>query len=273
MKTQSASSKRNAFTLIELLVVIAIIAILASILFPVFARARENARRTSCLSNLKQIGLGIMQYTQDYDERLPQALYNTSQTYSGTEVTPAKSFTTTTGALTRDHYLTWMDFIFPYVKSTQVFVCPSASIDTSVTPNRKPTDTPSYGYNNIFGGDFNYKTSYGDPSYGVPSGSISLAAINRAAETIMVLDFFDPGAITATPRAHMGWVVSADPNVRKRVIPHLEGGNIGYADGHAKWQTGAKFNVSYSDTTGQCDPRNPSASKAFCDRNWNPFVS
>ncbi|RYG53119.1 DUF1559 domain-containing protein, partial [bacterium] len=61
---------RKAFTLIELLVVIAIIAILAAILFPVFGRARENARRSSCQSNLKQIGLGIMQYTQDYDERI-----------------------------------------------------------------------------------------------------------------------------------------------------------------------------------------------------------
>src|SRR5215216_4432933 len=86
--------KRRGFTLIELLVVIAIIAILAAILFPVFARARENARRTSCLSNLKQLSLGIMQYTQDYDERLPQAMYDTKETYSGSEPTPASSFIT-----------------------------------------------------------------------------------------------------------------------------------------------------------------------------------
>src|SRR6185503_6823587 len=64
---------KHGFTLIELLVVIAIIAILAAILFPVFSRAKENARRTSCASNLKQIGLGFMQYTQDFDERLPNA--------------------------------------------------------------------------------------------------------------------------------------------------------------------------------------------------------
>ena len=70
-EAQTLHHKRSGFTLIELLVVIAIIAILAAILFPVFARARENARRTSCVSNLKQIGLGIMQYTQDYDERYP----------------------------------------------------------------------------------------------------------------------------------------------------------------------------------------------------------
>lgn len=65
---------RTAFTLIELLVVISIIAVLAAILFPVFARARENARRASCMSNLKQIGLGFMMYTQDYDEMMPPAI-------------------------------------------------------------------------------------------------------------------------------------------------------------------------------------------------------
>lgn len=70
---------KRAFTLIELLVVVAIVAILAAILFPVFARARENARRTSCLSNMKQIGLGIMLYTQDYDERLPMSARSTAR--------------------------------------------------------------------------------------------------------------------------------------------------------------------------------------------------
>jgi prepilin-type N-terminal cleavage/methylation domain-containing protein len=75
--------KKRAFTLIELLVVIAIIAILAAILFPVFARARENARRSSCQSNLKQIGLGVLQYTQDYDETLPPAGTSTPVPKSG----------------------------------------------------------------------------------------------------------------------------------------------------------------------------------------------
>jgi prepilin-type N-terminal cleavage/methylation domain-containing protein len=71
MHRQTKRSAGSGFTLIELLVVIAIIAILAAILFPVFARARENARRASCASNLKQISLGLMQYSQDYDERFP----------------------------------------------------------------------------------------------------------------------------------------------------------------------------------------------------------
>src|SRR5687768_3857109 len=91
---------RSAFTLIELLVVIAVIALLAAILFPVFARARENARRASCQSNLKQIGIGLMQYTQDYDERFPVRLATGG---NGNYVVP----------------------IMPYVKSVQVFKCPS----------------------------------------------------------------------------------------------------------------------------------------------------
>ena len=96
---------RRGFTLIELLVVIAIIAILAAILFPVFARARENARRSSCSSNLKQIGLGLMQYSQDYDEKQP---LGGSNTWSGNQ-------------------LSWRQLIQPYVKSTQLFQCPSNS--------------------------------------------------------------------------------------------------------------------------------------------------
>ena len=117
----SNRSARFAFTLIELLVVIAIIAILAAILFPVFARARENARRSSCQSNLKQIGLGIMQYMQDYDETvMPHWL--------GPDVFPGN--------------IRWMDLTQPYVKSTQIFVCPSQS-DAKYTIG-SATETGSY---------------------------------------------------------------------------------------------------------------------------------
>ena len=102
--------KKKGFTLIELLVVIAIIAILAAILFPVFARAREQARKTSCASNLRQLGLGFAMYTQDYDERFPQIW----QGQWNQSVANAPQ-------------LNWGPAIFPYIKNKQVYVCPSDS--------------------------------------------------------------------------------------------------------------------------------------------------
>jgi prepilin-type N-terminal cleavage/methylation domain-containing protein/prepilin-type processing-associated H-X9-DG protein len=108
--TPLSQNKRRAFTLIELLVVIAIIAILASILFPVFGRARENARRSSCQSNLKQIGLAFVQYAQDFDGWTP-----------GT-VVGGQSAPGFTGTGNRS----WPSMIHPYIKSTQIFTCPSS---------------------------------------------------------------------------------------------------------------------------------------------------
>lgn len=108
-------SLKRGFTLIELLVVIAIIALLAAILFPVFGRARENARRSSCQSNLKQIGLGILQYSQDYDERMVGA----SRIPDGV-ASPSDA-----------QIVRWQEAIEPYVKSTQIFKCPSNS-DTTI---------------------------------------------------------------------------------------------------------------------------------------------
>jgi len=122
----------KGFTLIELLVVIAIIAILAAILFPVFARARENARRASCSSNLKQIGLGLMQYTQDYDEQLVPIAWPNGGNGVGQ----------------------WPQLIQPYVKSTQLFQCPSSpSKDTrradagNWAGTQYPQINRSYGHN------------------------------------------------------------------------------------------------------------------------------
>jgi prepilin-type N-terminal cleavage/methylation domain-containing protein/prepilin-type processing-associated H-X9-DG protein len=117
-KTLGGKKVRHGFTLIELLVVIAIIAILAAILFPVFARARENARRASCQSNLKQIGLGIMQYTQDYDEKMPGSTANNGG----------------------DSYKSLYNYVEPYTKSTQIFKCPSDST----------SNVYSYGYNYVY---------------------------------------------------------------------------------------------------------------------------
>jgi len=121
---------KRGFTLIELLVVIAIIAILAAILFPVFARARENARKSTCQSNLKQIAQGTLMYVQDYDERFPY-LYR----YDGPSVTFHPN-----GSHGNGYYLDWIDLVYPYVKNEQAFKCPSeSSVDYH----------DCYGYNRV----------------------------------------------------------------------------------------------------------------------------
>ncbi|MFH1631676.1 MAG: DUF1559 domain-containing protein [bacterium] len=124
-------SKKSGFTLIELLVVIAIIAILAAILFPVFAKAREKARQTSCLSNLKQIGLGAMMYAQDYDETMP-----ITQGYI-----PAATLIA--------NQVEWIFTIQPYIKNKQIYVCPSRT--TNAIYGGGTSDTTwggcSYSYN------------------------------------------------------------------------------------------------------------------------------
>jgi prepilin-type N-terminal cleavage/methylation domain-containing protein/prepilin-type processing-associated H-X9-DG protein len=106
---------RRGFTLIELLVVIAIIAILAAILFPVFARAREKARQASCSSNFKQIGIALMMYTQDYDEKFPNEYYDASA--------PHPWEWCNTG-----QYTNYQDYLTPYIKNQQVWRCPSTQL-------------------------------------------------------------------------------------------------------------------------------------------------
>ena len=150
------TNKNSAFTLIELLVVIAIIAILAAILFPVFARARENARRSSCQSNMKQIGLGMLQYTQDYDERTTLTDYNNN--YS------------------------WRDAIYPYVKSEQIFMCPSDPGNNKYVYKAPGsaggvTNNGSYAYNHLYYGTF-----------GISPPGINIAAMDSASTTVWLGD-------------------------------------------------------------------------------------
>src|SRR5690606_35949651 len=130
-------ARKAGFTLIELLVVIAIIAILAAILFPVFARARENARRASCQSNLKQIGLGILQYVQDYDEKMPM------NAVGGPQVLETGANSGNQGCAGSWCHL-WHHAVHPYIKSVQLFNCPSYS---TVTYTGGYSGSHPYGYN------------------------------------------------------------------------------------------------------------------------------
>lgn len=215
---------KRGFTLIELLVVIAIIALLAAILFPVFARARENARKSSCANNLKQIGLGFQQYSQDYDERMTQAWYNPGGAgYPGT--------------------WRWMDCIYPYVKSEQLFTCPSATGASARYLYRNPTGATgtvggpfgSYGYNVAYWGN-----NSGDNAIN-PNGQ-SLADIAKPSQCLLSADTFINGGnnweiawenspnnptITGSPRR-----LSLGNGAL--VERHLDQTNVLYVDGHVK---------------------------------------
>ena len=219
--------KRRGFTLIELLVVIAIIAILASILFPVFARARENARRSSCQSNLKQIGLGFAQYTQDFDEYYP--LFNTV-TENGTG---------------------WAVALQPYLKSTQIYQCPSESTKGSDDPNVSPSATTGgytdYWYNHWLNVDSNSNSANIRP--------MNVSRINHPANSFLSGDGdgrgnFTTGATAAAcgsnetcgaskpyykMKGEGSWGFYDTGTLRPYTTRHFEGLDFLFVDGHVKW--------------------------------------
>ncbi len=196
---------RRGFTLIELLVVIAIIAILAAILFPVFARAREKARQTSCLSNVKQISLGIVMYTQDYDEKMvPNAVSVFS--YLSPDGTPIN--------ISPPSAMLWMYMIYPYVRNVQIFTCPSYTNGWSATT-------------------YDGSCGYGKNTY---LGSVSLAEIDQPASTISLVDctyYLADWDVVPDPEGSTGSDNAAQPR-----DGHNEGANFGFCDGHAKWLKG-----------------------------------
>ncbi len=236
--------KQKAFTLIELLVVIAIIAILAAILFPVFARARENARRSSCQSNLKQIGLGMLQYSQDYDEMLVRYAYGSTASSN-----TVQSSTTN---------WKWMDAIYPYVKSTQIFDCPSET-ELSKYAYNPPGVGPIAPATNVSYGSYciNHTSPVlTDPTNGMASGGpgflrdITLAQIGAAATTMWVAEAA-PGTNSTsrlwnTPRYWGVRIQTIQGTISPRTLSsstqysakiverHLETSNVLFCDGHVK---------------------------------------
>ncbi len=208
-------SKMTGFTLIELLVVIAIIAILAAILFPVFGRARENARRSSCQSNLKQLGIGIMQYTQDYDEKLPRVNGDVSST-----ATPS-----------------WDIQINPYTKSTQILACPSDS--TSVQVDMTGAGYPGYSgtmrRSYAIAGYLSERYSGSTPV----NGGVSLSAIPVVSKTFMLLEsnMYDAGGTAANKWNNSYSIWRADMIAKNgNEWRHLDTTNFLFVDGHVKAQ-------------------------------------
>jgi prepilin-type N-terminal cleavage/methylation domain-containing protein/prepilin-type processing-associated H-X9-DG protein len=288
-RAEYKSTRVQGFTLIELLVVIAIIAILAAILFPVFARARESARRASCMSNLKQIGLGIMQYVQDYDERYPMGWYGTvTQTQPGT---PGAYFNTCnpsscSGSGT-GHFITWMDLIYPYVKSVQVFQCPSSNDPPFGTPAAPAAD---YWLNGAYGNttlqttmdnlSYHYAAYFYDTGLGLVGTGTPMSAIVRPSETLLIYEDSGQGKSYDTPYNIRGqaafWADNAisGGGYTTEVQPHLGGANVAFGDGHVKWMS---FQTMLADVGGvhsttACDLTNASAAPNYCSRLWNPFM-
>jgi prepilin-type N-terminal cleavage/methylation domain-containing protein/prepilin-type processing-associated H-X9-DG protein len=259
----SYSKGRRAFTLIELLVVIAIIAILAAILFPVFAQAREKARATSCLSNMKQIGLGIMMYAQDYDENYP--LFFAGQCARIQNPLNAEDKPGGTAGIGR--WAMWHYQIYPYLKNWQIYSCPSDKPQPAgfIPGFYNISYGYNYGYFSTLQGTFNGAGT--DPGCGVGTwfGSVPMAAVNKPADIVMVTDSgirdvaayaggTTIGSIVNAPDAwpsdkyffgptQVGWGLNCQTYFQGSkwrdtdgfAFRHQDGGNVNFADGHAKF--------------------------------------
>jgi len=187
--------RRKGFTLIELLVVIAIIAILAAILFPVFARAREKARQASCLNNVKQLALAVQMYAQDYDDCLNHYRHESPGNTS----------------------ITWQHMIYPYIQNEQIYLCPSGAPSASARRTH-------YGWNYRYIG-------WAGKGGTAANAAFSLAQFTHPAETICIgeRNVRGWGGVVYVPSQDTLWPDNNPGDV------HNGGANYAFIDGHAKW--------------------------------------
>jgi prepilin-type N-terminal cleavage/methylation domain-containing protein/prepilin-type processing-associated H-X9-DG protein len=229
--------RSGGFTLIELLVVIAIIAILAAILFPVFAQARDRARQANCLSNIKQLSLGVMMYAQDYDERL---LFYPGEKHCGWRYICEQPV--------RRWWLDWWDVVLPYTRNNQIYHCPSAQ----KVNERYLSD---FGITNVAIG-YNMSPSAGNSLVKIPIvqdvyPGVALAEVTRPADTIMLGEaghVFNPKATAAPfnsrdqPSPSLSYSPSIESGSEWGPEPRHNGGaNMGFVDGHARWMKPERF--------------------------------
>jgi prepilin-type N-terminal cleavage/methylation domain-containing protein/prepilin-type processing-associated H-X9-DG protein len=235
------SVRRRGFTLIELLVVIAIIAILAAILFPVFAQAREKARQTSCTSNLKQLATGIMMYAQDYDELLPRA--NQDATTAECNAAP--------GGCWFPNLLFWQQMAQSYIKNFGVMACPSGM--TGTVPSPPEPQLPAWG--NYGANRWIMRRRKAAEAAGVDSAS--LASIIAPASTYLIFDAgsysIDPSQDVVQGNARVNfWYLPGTGQAKNVPTPafsgvyaalapdfargrHFGGIDVAFADGHVKY--------------------------------------
>lgn len=235
----------TGFTLIELLVVIAIIAILAAILFPVFSQARERARQTACMSNMRQIGVSVNMYVQDYDESYP-ASNEQSLDWGPGPWGENGALVTNYRSISR-----WVPQLMSYVRNTRVFSCPSDPHGRRNQNNGKAWTTPfpvSYGPNRFF------MTPGGQ--YGGPLTSVTLASVDQPTEKYLMGDSaaawgFDLSAIANLRYANYDptlgqndWTAAQfiergraalDDSQAGSLARHAQGSNVMFADGHVRW--------------------------------------
>ena len=265
----SYSTVKRGFTLIELLVVIAIIAILAAILFPVFAQARNAARKTTCLSNLKQLATSQMMYIQDYDENFP-VWTNDAKDIGNPGGPNAWGMPEGSGW--------WMNQLYPYVKSYGVYACPNDTRSFSADGNN--CDSCGWGFSIVTGSTANgakpkfFRSSYGISEYLVSAGNNfrSQASLSYPSSTLMFSDAigpltndwdscnaWPPYGPTRTWYANAGawgaWGSHTDYEKWKSTVRHGDGEVLAFADGHAKytnnksWKT-ELINGSYCGSDG-----------------------